>query len=122
MTFTLLRRRLLALAAAGALLAVALGAFGTHGLEQQLSADRLNTWETATRYLMWHALAVIALSSLQMTTLPLAALLTGAFLFSLALYLWVLTGIAWLPVLAPLGGLCMLTGWALTIRSFLVRS
>ena len=45
-------------------LAVVLGAFGAHALESQLSADRLATYETAVRYQMYHALALIAIGLL----------------------------------------------------------
>ena len=42
------------------LLAVAAGAFGAHALESRLTPDRLQTWEIAARYQMYHALALLA--------------------------------------------------------------
>ena len=50
-------------------LAVALGAFGAHGLETmveegRLAAEMLETFETAVRYQMYHALALVALGAL----------------------------------------------------------
>ncbi len=39
---------------------VAAGAFGAHGLREQISADRLQTWNTGVRYGMWHVLGLLA--------------------------------------------------------------
>jgi uncharacterized membrane protein YgdD (TMEM256/DUF423 family) len=49
-----------ALGAVFAFLAVAAGAFGAHALEARLPADRLDTFQLAARYQMYHALALLA--------------------------------------------------------------
>ena len=48
--------------------AVLFGAFGAHALRETLSAhDSIQTWETAVRYQMWHALALILLSMISLS-------------------------------------------------------
>ena len=42
-------------------LAIALGAFGAHGLESMVTDERLVTWETAERYQAWLSLVLIGL-------------------------------------------------------------
>jgi len=112
-------RSFLALAAVFGLLAVAAGAFGAHALESRLSADRLAIFETAARYQMYHALALLAVAWLAGTTA--SALLTaagwafvgGTVVFSGTLYLLALGGPRWLGAITPLGGLAFMVGWAL---------
>jgi uncharacterized membrane protein YgdD (TMEM256/DUF423 family) len=103
---------------AGALLAaigVALGAFGAHALRAMLSAERLDWWQTATLYQMWHALALVALSVVAVSRARLVAIFLGggAAVFSGSLYAMTLTGWLWLGMLTPLGGVAMIAGWLL---------
>jgi uncharacterized membrane protein YgdD (TMEM256/DUF423 family) len=101
-----------------AALAVALGAFGAHALRRRLPQDRLETFETAARYQMYHALALLSVgsftSSLARPALALAAgwfFLAGIVLFSGSLYLLVLSNNRRWGAIAPLGGLCFIAGW-----------
>lgn len=101
-----------------ALLGVAAGAFGAHGLRARLSADMLAVWETAARYQLYHALALLAVA-LAAARWPAAAwgaagwlFAAGILVFSGSLYLLALTGVRWLGAITPLGGLCFLAGWA----------
>jgi uncharacterized membrane protein YgdD (TMEM256/DUF423 family) len=41
-------------------LSVVMGAFGAHGLEKHLSEKSLEVFETAAKYQMYHALALVA--------------------------------------------------------------
>src|SRR5574341_1099869 len=98
-------------------LAVALGAFGAHGLRARLSADLLATFETGVRYHMYHALALLAvafaISRWPSTSLPAAAgwlFVAGTLLFSGSLYLLPLTGAKWLGAITPLGGVALIAG------------
>jgi len=105
-----------------ALSAVLLGAFGAHALKQTLSAhDSIQTWETAVRYQMWHALGLILLSLIsERQTLPKmtgACFVIGTLLFSGSLYGLALDGPNWLGPITPLGGLCLIAGWALLAYS-----
>ena len=104
-------------ALAGAV-AVALGAFGAHGLEEAVSADRLATWRTGATYHLAHALAAALAGGLAALGLSEAALwagrlfLAGVVLFSGSLYALVLLDLPVLGAVAPLGGLCFIAGWA----------
>ena len=103
---------LLAAAAVNALVAVAAGAFGAHGLEDRLDADRLDVFETAARYHMFHALgmAVCALAGAARAGWVMQA---GVLIFSGTLYALALSGETWLGAITPLGGLGMMAGWLL---------
>ena len=113
-------------------LGVLCGAFGAHGLQgylertldAPLAARRLGNWETASRYALFHALALLL--SAQLLPRPsqgesprpggagaLAgwSFLSGALLFSGSLWLLVLTGQRWLGMVTPFGGLLFLLGW-----------
>jgi uncharacterized membrane protein YgdD (TMEM256/DUF423 family) len=104
-------------------LAVAAGAFGAHALEGKLDARAKEVFETAARYQMFHALALLAVGLLALRARPGRALdlagwafLIGAVLFSGSLYALALTGIRWLGAITPLGGVGFLVGWtALTL-------
>jgi uncharacterized membrane protein YgdD (TMEM256/DUF423 family) len=105
-----------------ALSAVLFGAFGAHALRETLSAyDSIQTWETAVRYQMWHALALILLSMIRLAqpipkmTGPCFAV--GSLLFSGSLYGLALDGPKWLGPVTPLGGLCLMIGWLLLAYS-----
>src|SRR5687768_4074276 len=106
-------------------LAVAAGAFGAHGLEDHLRKDGLtpdeqrllDVWETAARYQMYHALALLAVSWLTARrctlTVNLAgtAMTAGAVIFSGCLYGLVLSGVKQLGAIVPIGGGLMIVGW-----------
>lgn len=94
--------------------AVALGAFGAHGLKAMLAArDMLGAWEKAVLYQFVHALALLALAFVPNVNRPAAMLLlAGVALFSGSLYLMALTNVRSLGAITPLGGLCFLAGWA----------
>jgi len=110
-------------------LGVSLGAFGAHGLEQaitadpadaeavQLRADRLENYETATRYLMYHAPALVLVGMIasrrRSAALQVAGwgFFAGAVLFSGFLYAWVFTLVTPLVHVVPLGGTGYIIGW-----------
>jgi len=105
--------------AALALLAVLSGAFAAHGLKTILDTQQLALFETAARYQMYHALALLVvgiLASVQQfseSLLKLAAFafILGIFLFCGSLYALALSGITWLGAITPLGGTAFLAGW-----------
>ena len=109
------RRRFLFMGSVNAFLAVALGAFGAHGLKAMLSPQALQTWQTAFEYHIYHGLGLI-LIALLLDSLPKARIsgwfmLAGSILFSGSLYLLALSGIKMLGMITPLGGLCFLAAW-----------
>ena len=102
------------IAAALCFVAVALGAFGAHGLRSTLEAHgMLDVWNKAVFYHFIHAIALLVLALYG--TLNRGAcllLLIGILLFSGSLYLLALTNLRWLGAVTPFGGLCFLAGWA----------
>lgn len=99
---------------------VGAGAFGAHGLEAYLTKYELTgTFETAVRYLIYHALALFVTAWLvekwDVQTLTWAgyAFIAGAVLFSGSLFLLVVTRISWLGAITPLGGVAFIAGWVL---------
>ncbi len=95
--------------------AVALGAFGAHGLKQilQQNPDALSWWNTATQYLMIHAIAVGAIKSTRSAYLWLG----GSIIFSSTLYAMALGEPKWLGAITPIGGTLLIAGWVLLIFS-----
>lgn len=111
-----LRSGWIALGAVNAALAVAAGAFAAHGLRDRLDARSLEVFETASRYHMYHALAMIAAGVLASSALRGAQIAAwifqaGIVLFSGSLYALALTGVKGLGAVTPLGGLAFLAGW-----------
>lgn len=102
-----------------ALLAVAFGAFGAHLLRDQLGAALSQTYETAVRYQMYHAIALILVDLLRARTstgekaLGVAGVLfiAGIVLFSGSLYAMSFTGTRAFGAITPLGGAALLVGW-----------
>lgn len=91
--------------------AVALGAFGAHGLQKRVNDPKLlATWSTAASYHLVHSVALLVASS-QRSRVPGALFAAGIGLFSGSLYLLVLTGERRLGAVTPLGGLCFIGGW-----------
>jgi uncharacterized membrane protein YgdD (TMEM256/DUF423 family) len=110
-------RLFFALGALSGFVAVALGAFASHGLKSRLAPDLLATFEIGVRYQMYHALALLAVGWAQ-TRWPGAAVtasgwlfIAGTLLFSGSLCVLGLTGQKWLGAVAPAGGLAFLAGW-----------
>lgn len=99
-------------------LAVAAGAFGAHALRQRLDADMLAVYQTAVRYQMWHALALLLTGLLldrdRRPGLRVAAwgYLAGIVLFSGSLYALTLSGVKAWGAVTPFGGIAFLIGWA----------
>lgn len=109
-----------ALALAGAVsgfLAVAAGAFGAHALRARLAPDMLAVFETAARYQMTHALALLFVGWVARrrpkSALRLAGWLfvVGTVLFCGSLYGLAFSGARGLGAVTPLGGLAFLAGW-----------
>jgi uncharacterized membrane protein YgdD (TMEM256/DUF423 family) len=105
------------LGAGSALMAVAAGAFAAHALRDQLAPASLAIFETAARYQMYHALALLAVAWAATHwpgTLPRWSgwcFVVGTILFSGSLYALALSGIGWLGAVTPLGGVALMLGW-----------
>jgi uncharacterized membrane protein YgdD (TMEM256/DUF423 family) len=101
---------------------VALGAMGAHLLKATLAQNAmLEAWETATRYHLWHAIALLGLGALGVVLPQRNRLIgwiagcwtVGIVLFSGSLYALALNGPRWLGPVTPLGGLALMAGWLL---------
>lgn len=104
------RSPLVALGAVNAALAVAAGAFGAHGLRERLEPRALEIFETAARYHMYHALAMIA-AGLLVARGAGWAFQAGIVIFSGSLYALAMTDVKVLGAITPIGGLAFLVGW-----------
>lgn len=114
-------RVFVAVGALSAALAVAAGAFGAHALADAVPPGRLATFETAARYEMMHALALVLVGLLVERNAIGGAerglrwagrlFIAGTVLFSGSLYLLVLTETPWLGAVTPLGGVAFIAGW-----------
>ena len=99
-------------------LAVALGAFGAHALRGRLAPDMQAVFETAARYQMAHALALVALGLGSARLAPRAVrgvgalFVAGTVIFAGSLYALALTGERGWGAVTPVGGLLFLAGWA----------
>jgi len=98
-------------------LGVGAGAFGAHALRARVPVDLLAVFETAARYQMYHALALLAVALL-LARAPSAAaraagwlFAVGIVIFSGSLYALALSGVRVLGAITPIGGVCFLAGW-----------
>jgi len=124
----------LATAALFGALAVALGAFGAHGLEKISSDEKiLHAYSTAVQYQMYHALALLAVAII-FERLPLSLVkwaanffIIGIILFSGSLYLLTflktqnIAGTNIIGPITPLGGLSFIAGWVLLLTAALKK-
>jgi uncharacterized membrane protein YgdD (TMEM256/DUF423 family) len=111
MLYELLRRQ-----RAPCRVAVAL-AMGAHSLKAIIPAEMLTVFETAARYQMYHALALLIIggmaSHISERDIRIAGwcFVGGIVLFSGSLYVVALTGTRWVGAITPLGGAAFLSGW-----------
>jgi len=92
-------------------IAIALGAFGAHGLKDRLALipEAVGWWETATFYLLTHAVAIGAIPA--RSALPAGLWAVGAAIFAATLYAMALGGPRWLGAVTPVGGMMLIAGW-----------
>ena len=104
-----------------AVLAVILGAFGAHGLDNIISASEKETFKTGVTYQMYHAILLLILGSLK--SIPVKErkvvfyfLVAGIIFFSFSIYLLAtnsLTGFDFkrIGIITPIGGFLLIIGW-----------
>jgi len=96
---------------------VGAGAFGAHALKARLDPDALAVFETAARYQLVHALALLGCAWIarewpgRAASASVACFTVGIVLFSGSLYALGLTGIRMLGAITPIGGVFLLLGW-----------
>lgn len=104
------------------MLGVILGALGAHALEKTgLSADSLESYETAVRYQIYHGLALLILGQSKYLSKTLIWLfIIGVLMFSVSIYLLVTDELfnadfSFLGPITPIGGVLLILGWCLLI-------
>ncbi len=108
----------LAVGAALGLLGVAAGAFGAHGLRDSVSARDLEIWQTAAHYQQLHSAMLVAVAALgargwtRALQVAAIAFVVGILIFAGTLDAIVLGGPRVLGAITPIGGLCLMGGWA----------
>jgi uncharacterized membrane protein YgdD (TMEM256/DUF423 family) len=97
--------------------AVAIGAFGAHGLKEKLSVEMLEVYKTGVLYHLIHSVVLLALSLNTMIKpeLPSIFFILGIILFSFSLYIYSTSGIRFFAMITPVGGIAFLIGWLLII-------
>jgi uncharacterized membrane protein YgdD (TMEM256/DUF423 family) len=109
--------------AINAFIAVALGAFGAHGLKDKLDAHYLDIWKTGVTYQMFHAIGILIIGLLISKVAAASPqftwsgwlMLAGIIFFSGSLYVLSLTKIGILGAITPIGGVCFLAAWILMV-------
>ena len=98
--------------------AVALGAFGAHGLQDLLIKNaRTATWETAAHYHLAHSVVLLLIAAIPpFRRAAWWLMLAGVVIFSGTLYAYALTNLKWLGAITPLGGVGLLAGWLALAR------
>jgi len=115
-------QQLMATGSLAGMLGVVLGAFGAHALKGHLSPENLAIWDTAVRYQMIHSLALLfaglfAMHHPQDKMIAWSGrfMSAGIVLFSGSLYLLAASGLRWLGIVTPFGGVCFILGWFLLL-------
>jgi len=100
-------------------LSVALGAFGAHVLKSQLTPEMLEIFKTGVFYQLTHSIVLfsIALNGNPQYFNSCKFFLAGIILFSFSLYLYSITALVVFAMITPIGGVFLLIGWILIIKS-----
>jgi uncharacterized membrane protein YgdD (TMEM256/DUF423 family) len=120
-------RVFLVLGAVSGFIAVAAGAFGAHALKARLAPELLATFDTAARYQMFHALALLAVALLAerrpaaLVTASGWCFVAGTVVFSGSLYALAFSGVRGFGAITPVGGVLFLAGWVLLMLAALRR-
>jgi uncharacterized membrane protein YgdD (TMEM256/DUF423 family) len=109
----------IAVGAALMALAVGMGAFGAHGLRNQLDAYSMSVYERAVFYHFVHALGILFVAVLTRSSAITPAgqervawlLLIGIIVFSGSLYALAISGVRILGAITPIGGLAFIIAW-----------
>ena len=102
-----------------AALAILFGAFGSHALNERLSAQSLEVYDIATKYLMFHSLGILLIALLgfqlpkELLEAPVIMMISGIFIFSGSLYLVAMLDYKKLGMVTPIGGLLLIVSWLL---------
>ena len=118
---------IIALGAFNAFIAVAAGAFAAHSLKDIISIEYFNIFKTSADYQMMHGIGMILIALLnkqdtnRCNISAAAFMFMGIILFSGSLYALTLTGIKWLGIITPIGGVCFLIAWLMLGFNYLIK-
>ena len=110
---------IIGLGALSAFIAVSAGAFGAHALKQLLTSDMLAVYQTAVDYHFFHSAGLLVIGALDKLSprrchsIAAWTMLGGIIIFSGSLYALSTTGVKWLGMITPVGGLGFLAAWLL---------
>jgi len=112
-----MKNKITAVGAIFGFLGVAIGAFGAHSLKPYILPELLETYKTGVLYHLIHAVIITAIGITGKTEYSKAALFmaAGIILFSFSLYIYAFTGIKFLAIITPFGGLSFLIGWLFVV-------
>ena len=119
-----MNNKLITIAGLLAFLAVTLGAFGAHTLNELLTTQKLNSFETGVRYQFYHSLALLIIglnaNKLNATALIGKFMLIGIVFFSFSIYLLSLQeligiNLSILGPITPIGGGLLMISWLILI-------
>ena len=106
-------------------IAIILGAFGAHALEEKLSLEQLQTFEVGVRYQMYHGIALLAVglsaSRFDFSLKPFVYLvLSGVVGFSVSIYFLAMQDLlgvklSFLGPITPIGGSLLIVAWSILL-------
>ena len=109
-----------------AALVVMLGAFGAHGLKARMTVEMLAVYQTGVHYHLFHALGllVVGLVATQIADSVFLRwsgwlMLAGIILFSGSLYMLSVSGLRWLGMVTPFGGMAFIAAWVVFVVAIL---
>ena len=118
-----MNKKILITAAILGAIAVVLGAFGAHGLKEQLAADSLESYKTGVHYQMMHALFLGFLSTTNLISIKAKKIvwllvIFGVLLFSGSIFLLSTKAVhgidfSGIGFVTPIGGLLLILSWFL---------
>jgi len=126
MTLTDNSKKFLAIASFMMALAIAIGAFGAHGLKAIVTEQMLKVYNTGVEYHFYNTLGLFAIALIinfkpQSKKLIVAAwlVLIGMIIFSFSLYALVILNIPVLGAITPIGGTLLIIAWLIVTYSIL---
>ncbi len=105
-------------------MAVLIGAFGAHGMKEQLAPAALATFKTGVTYHFYHGFAIMLAALLQKSfegidlKRSVLSFSFGIFLFAGNCYLYAMTQMKFFALLVPIGGLAFIIGWCFMLVEF----
>ena len=93
---------------------VGMGAFGAHAFKDILTDHYADVYETASKYMLIHAVMIVSLGFQSSSNIPKSILYffaVGVCIFSISLWILAVTQIKWLGAITPIGGVFMIVGW-----------